>query len=365
MRPFITSRHCVLASPRLCVRSSASRRLGGEFSSRRGFTLIDLLVAVTIIAILTTIGLGALNSARESARIAKTQATVAKLHWLIMNKYDSYRTRRLPISTLGLSPYDAALARVNAVRDLMRMEMPDRLGDIYDPSDVTNPNLVPIALSQAPAIMLRYRNIYKQNHDGANEDASKDRPSAELLYMIVSAIPGAMEQFHANEIGDVDGDTLPEFIDAWGNPIRFIRWPAGFYAHSEHDIHGDSEIQFGPDPLPCGDPNPKYHADPFDPTGVFLRVNPLSRRQSSFALFPLIFSAGPDGKYDINEGRESASSSRDKTFRYVGPDVNPFDRDNPTGTDPERFFVGQPLNDDTQTVTDLRHYDNIHNHRSP
>lgn len=38
----------------------------------------------------------------------------------------------------------------------------------------------------------------------------------------------AAEAFRSDEIGDVDGDSAPEFLDGWGRPIRFIRWPAAF-----------------------------------------------------------------------------------------------------------------------------------------
>ncbi|NLE38291.1 MAG: type II secretion system protein, partial [Pirellulaceae bacterium] len=302
----------------------------------RGFTLIDLLVAVTIIAILATIGLGALNSARESARVAKTQATVTKLHYLIMNKYDSYRTRRLPINTVGMNPNVAARARLNAVRDLMRMEMPDRFTDITDG---------PLTGITQPSLSLRYRRIV-----AAATGATDEHGAAECLYLIVSAIPGAMEQFHSNEIADVDNDGLPEFIDAWGNPIRFIRWPAGFYAHAEHDFHGDSELQFGPDPLPCGDPNPKYQPDPFDPT---------KQAPGDFALFPLVYSAGPDEEYDINRGLDSSLN----TYAYVLTGGN-LEIINPMGVN---YEIGRPMNNRDPSIPfgDLRHYDNIHNHRSP
>ena len=55
--------------------------------------------------------------------------------------------------------------------------------------------------------------------------------SAECLYMIclLSGFqPEAMENFRAEEIGDVDNDQRPEFLDAWGRPIAFIRWPTAF-----------------------------------------------------------------------------------------------------------------------------------------
>ena len=34
--------------------------------------------------------------------------------------------------------------------------------------------------------------------------------------------------FRPNEIGDTNGNGLPEFVDGWGNAIRFRRWPVGF-----------------------------------------------------------------------------------------------------------------------------------------
>ena len=48
---------------------------------------------------------------------------------------------------------------------------------------------------------------------------------------------------------DTDGDGMKEILDAWGNPIEFLRWAPGLR----------SLIQDG-DPA---------HADPFDPRGVY------------------------------------------------------------------------------------------------
>jgi hypothetical protein len=64
-----------------------------------------------------------------------------------------------------------------------------------------------------------------------------------------------------------------EFHDAWGNPIRFIRWAPGFV----------SDLQPSPS-------DPAGRHDPFDP----LKLEPVA-----FALYPLIYSAGPDRTGDI------------------------------------------------------------------
>jgi hypothetical protein len=81
--------------------------------------------------------------------------------------------------------------------------------------------------------------------------------------------PDVMEQFRSDEIGDIDRDGAPEFIDGWGNPIIFLRWAPGF--------SDQSQIQES-------DSTTKH--DPFDP----LRVD-----QPGYALIPLIASGGPDG----------------------------------------------------------------------
>jgi len=55
--------------------------------------------------------------------------------------------------------------------------------------------------------------------------------SAELLYFLLTASSsyGASsvdaDRFTEKEIQDTDQDGLPEFVDAWGQPLRFYRWP--------------------------------------------------------------------------------------------------------------------------------------------
>ncbi len=157
--------------------------------------------------------------------------------------------------------------------------------------------------------------------------------------MIVMSIPEASKQFNNTEIGDYDGDGLPEFIDGWGHPIKFLRWPVGFY----NALEGYSDLH----PIdPSGATQP-CDPDPFDPMGV----------AGGFAVFPLIYSAGPDGVYDINTGY-------DYHYSLDGSgNLNPYISDVNTN------LVGQPvhLNDDGSPdgppdSSNLYHYDNIHNH---
>ena len=66
--------------------------------------------------------------------------------------------------------------------------------------------------------------------------------------MIVSpGSPEAMEQFNPSEIGDTDQNGLPEFLDGWGRPIRFLRWAPGCSANHTTNgvVDGYSDIQSG------------------------------------------------------------------------------------------------------------------------
>jgi len=233
---------------------------------RNGFTLVEMLVVITIIAILGSLSYGALQMARETTREITTKATIAKLNNIILRQYESYRTRRVRIQPpIGMTPAqyaawnkprNAAQRRLDAIRDMMRMEMPDARSDIVNGPVAFGWGSVP-----EPALHL----LYATNPPTADHDA------AQCLYRIVSmGTPEAMEQFHQREIGMVDGQ--PCFVDGWGRPIMFLRWAPGYTS-----------------PIQSGDEESDH--DPFD-----------TRRVDGFAfrMIPLVYSAGSDGKYDLN-----------------------------------------------------------------
>jgi hypothetical protein len=146
---------------------------------------------------------------------------------------------------------------------------------------------------------------------GGDYSRINENAPAECLYLIVSANPEALAQFHDNEIGDTDQDGLPEFIDGWGRPIYFLRWAPRFE---------DSDLQKSA-PAAAQDDH-----DPFDSR----RVDP-----NAWRLVPLIFSAGPDGEYGIAiDTSGSAYTWNNDTYAQA---------------------FGAP--------TGSTHYDNLHNHR--
>ncbi len=59
---------------------------------------------------------------------------------------------------------------------------------------------------------------------------------AEMLYALLVEGRGPLgsvfnaDEFTDKEVQDTDGDGLPEFVDAWGNPLQFFRWPLLYHS---------------------------------------------------------------------------------------------------------------------------------------
>jgi len=330
-----------------------------------GFTLVEMLITITIIGMLAAIALGGLNYARQMAREAATKATIAKLHNIIMEKYESYQTRRAAITITSLdgtafngnlNPTQFAQIRLAAIRDLMRMEMPERWNDVSDaPASlsyaVSSPYLPKGAFAtwQRSTLALAYGAMYQAKPPSTNPSDAYSH--AKCLYMIVAANPENLEQFSRSEI-TVGSDGWPMFVDGWGKPIYFLRWaPAFSYSCSywypprkpsdppppiQQGYNGSSDIQLG---------DAQKDHDPLDSR----KVDP-----GGFKLIPLIYSCA---------GRDPATQSGVN----MGQDVHFYDANNSAYW---QIFTrkvyqdnGGPFDTFNNLITNGSGYlQNIHNH---
>lgn len=370
------------------------RSAGRGIRSRRcgrlaGFTLIELLVAITVIGILSGLVYGALQRAGTASRIVHTKSTIAKLNASLMDRWDSYRTRRLPVDPraiilspttqganalkfinqlwvqrgknpsdpLNMSPsangypsnLQIAAIRLACMRELMAYEMPQHFDDIIDNfSSSTSAGTFTIRkswyLPTYPPLATAYvAAVNRASLAGASFSQIKANDGAECLYMIltIGSTDSGMfgEQLPDQDIGDVDGDGLPEFQDAWAvamnsfapkgqanSPIDFLRWAPGFV----------SSVQPDPQPIKVGDKigNPPTaatasdvqaasiefclaHHDYFDPLKLDTMTsnNPQLR---GFQLTPLIYSAGPDGNWALDYGQPYTLDPYDATGVLAG-----------------------------------------------
>jgi prepilin-type N-terminal cleavage/methylation domain-containing protein len=290
-------------------------------SSRRAFTLVELLITITIISILASLILGVASVAGETARHRKTEQMIARLHTLLMEHYDTYKTRRVavrPEITSGINNQNIsaaqkgqmmALARLYALRELILMEVPDRWSDVlltdvpknpggfrdaYFPffQDTAQASPTTGRTALADVYLRRYAAIATGNNSltGQRNTAEEitDNQGAECLYLVITLATGdgeARTMFGESTIGDTDGDGAKEFLDGWEHPINFLRWAPGF----------DSQIQLDTSELSVMSPIDRAAAitndhDPFD----VYRID-----EQAYRLVPLIFSAGPDETFGI------------------------------------------------------------------
>jgi prepilin-type N-terminal cleavage/methylation domain-containing protein len=258
-------------------------------TARRAFTLVELLVVIAIIALLAAVALSALGTATEQAKAQRTRAIINKLDQLVMEKWESYRTRAVPF-TRDADPRQTARNRLAALRELQRMELPDSINDVWDN---------PVTLTATPSANAGYRRRAQPVGTWSGQ-----YENAEALYLIIGSMKdgdkSALDYFSSAEVGDVDNDGMKEILDGWGEPIHFLRWAPGY------------RLDATPPALTTQARSPSA-PDPFDPVRVDPKVDPKLNTDPSddtFALKPLIFSSGPD--------KEAGVTVSGGAFSYTG-----------------------------------------------
>jgi prepilin-type N-terminal cleavage/methylation domain-containing protein len=312
----------VSAPPSFVIRHSSFPRPSRLQPPASGLTLVELLITMTIMAIIAAMILGTAQAAMESARRSRTQQTIHKIHGLIMERLELYSTRRvdfkpafttllnnaLQSNTITHSMYGQIVAdlRLLALREMMKYEMPDRWSDVRDANRSALD--IPEFLVNRPALAQSYLARWNQmTTANPSIDPSESFEGPECLYLTVMNATGdgeARTLFTKQEIGDVDGDGTPEFLDGWGQPIGWIRWPAGFVPHSQL-MTGDANTDHDPFDMYRRDmtPTPTTPALTYPPGFTSNQLQCLTRlhdNNPAFRLVPLIYSLGPDDKSDYS-----------------------------------------------------------------
>lgn len=359
---------------RSCAPISLATR-NSQPATRTAFTLIEVLIVITIIATLSAAFLGVSGAAMESSREARTKTTIGKLNALLMEKWASYSTRRVDVKQSVLDSINSisnpkvrgvrlARARLDATYELMKFEMPDRWSDILGESvgdalpGTPDANFDKLA-SRYVAVRPGLANLYLRRYRALNaSDSNKitQNQSAECLYLVIMLSTGdgeARTLFSDKNIGDTDGDGALEFLDGWGRPIQWIRWPVGFV--SDLMPLDPNEIASSTAPLL----EARYYKidhDPFDPFRL---------EQMAFRITPLIYSAGSDGQFDISFVQAAFAQKlfagiNTKTMPYHhARDVNGVDLKDGSGN---LLYIGKQRDNPNELDGEDNSIDNIHNH---
>ena len=183
---------------------------------RPAFSLVELLVVVSIMLLLMGMVAAAVSAARATQKRQATQSLIAKLDAIVQQQFASYASRSVPASALA-GPNKSA-ARAVYLRKLASAELPDNWADVQTVANGTA-GVTDTAPQQA------YTRTF------ATGTPTSDYADAECLFMIVmqGGIADCLDcgELGSSSKGDTDGDGFFEFLDAWGQPIRYVLWPAG------------------------------------------------------------------------------------------------------------------------------------------
>lgn len=225
---------------------------------QRGFTLIELMLVIAIMAVLATMALAVMASATDDAKASATQARISKIEAMLQSELENYEVRRLPISLSDLKTL-ASTTSLNVVRNLKRQIIADLLNAEFPRPDIdpmTNDPIASDCMGEFPSLTYPfgettsfddwlgddYSGLRSELRDSKYDSAGilywrKFNPVpctgsvdlefnnfGEYLYESLSRIDvdgtSGVEALGNAAIGNSDDDQYPEIVDAWGNPLQ-------------------------------------------------------------------------------------------------------------------------------------------------
>ena len=201
-----------------------------ELSERRRlgtprFSLIEILVVIGLIAFLTAAIVAVIPRVANASKVAATKATIKKVDEMLNDRINGFRRfiqkqdqqagSGTPAYVLQAQSASGStiltpgtnLAAAKGHRDQKRL-FKMYFAQTYSELDPTTQNANPRGGSHLPIT-----------------------DSAECLYLIIAKGPAVrhrtaeLADLKAIETADTDGDGIPEIVDAWGQPLRYYRWP--------------------------------------------------------------------------------------------------------------------------------------------
>jgi type II secretory pathway pseudopilin PulG len=163
--------------------------------------MVELLIVITIIAVLATITIRVVGGFIETGRVAQTQATIKKIQGLIDDRLQGFNRLNMKgkeTPYLSQAGNDLERAKVIMRKDILRSAFAQTWAEAAIPGKT---------------------------------DQNNGADSAEVLYAMLTkgavfgVAPVSPDAFTTSEVQDTDGDGNLEFVDGWGKPLRFYRWP--------------------------------------------------------------------------------------------------------------------------------------------
>ena len=186
--------------------------------TRPGFTLVELLFVIAIIAVLGALSAGILSKARKDAQISATESRITQIEAIMQTVMEDFEVRRMPFRNSEL-PENLTLT---AVRNLRRQIVAGMILAEYPSDDAS------LGQWQLPgdASFLSNRRTAEMLYWGSLTGADVPDQPGEFLHLILSRIDidgiSALESLGPNVVGDPDGDGLLDIVDAFGDSMALV-----------------------------------------------------------------------------------------------------------------------------------------------
>ncbi len=287
------------------------KRIASQPDERRrpGFTLIELLIVIGLIGFMATMGVILVQTMAGRAKAGRTKVIIRQIDTQIAQRLDGFDRWFDSQEKFLLQKL-----RIYSVTEKNRILGKKTYFKAYFP--------------QTPGEVLKSENIYSLwwDEDGARKDTVDNAAdSAEVLYAMLMEMQTfgtesvSEGDFDNTMIGDTDDDGLKEFIDGWGNPIRFYRWPTRL-VKPDGNINRDIATLLI-SALPPGKPGAgaQLDIDPDDPTAALKIADIDEDDYHTYNTWhtPIVVSAGEDGKLGLHEPTTSGAK-RLAQPTYVG-----------------------------------------------
>lgn len=331
----------------------------------RGFTIIELLVAITIIAILLAVFGTVAGNMIQKARIDATRATILKIDGLLRDRTTAFHVFVDGKETLLRQEIDQIQQGLRqdgiyGVRDKFINILVRKFAfRQYFPQQFQETTRVgPSTRDVGPDGAAGVAGVDDDGNGTVDDDTelgwpTSDDPdriseSSEVLYFALTRLevfgvpPVAADEFSTSEVADTDNDGLLEFIDAWGNPLRFYRWPTrlirpGGPGNSVNRNVADLLIKGLPaPPPPTSNERDPLNEDSDDPLSmiqreidrlgaagidVTARVNETNWHTFDTYHVPLIVSTGSDATLGLLEPYDSPNHPGYRFGNLAQPDM--------------------------------------------